>query len=465
MIKRSLTAGVVSLFILTGVVAQVNRSGLPLTQNYLPADMKSAEQNWVVTMDHRGVLYVGNIDDGVLEYDGISWKKIPIPNRSSVYSLATDKDGTIFVGAIGEIGYLEPDISGLMQYHSLLEKLDSAERKFTLNVWKIHCTEDRVYFCTTRKIYQYDYDGFKIIPLPSYSFFSFLVNNRLFIGNKVEGLMELKGDSVRSVLNGGYFGGKDIFTILPWKGDLLLVGTRKDGLFSYDQSTGSVRTGIVEDWVDKVFKEYTLYNGIVYSRDQIILSTLYGGGTFILDTALQVIHHITPGNSNIGKFIVTGYSRGTSDQVSPVWYAQAEGISRIDLNSSIRFFDDHSGISDFVMDIVRYRGVIYIATFDGVYRLVHTHDEGSYFVPLEKTSGIQSWVLHPFLNPETGMENLLIGTMEGIFLMDEKNRLTQFDNRVEGKLDPTQKFIVYAVARRLDRPRSFLDLPDLFQGL
>ncbi len=63
-------------------------------------------------------MYVGN-NDGILEYDGSTWRFIGTEKSTAIRSLAINKKGTIYVGAVGEIGYLEPDSSGNLKYISL----------------------------------------------------------------------------------------------------------------------------------------------------------------------------------------------------------------------------------------------------------------------------------------------------------------------------------------------------------
>ena len=83
-------------------------------------------------------MYFGNTE-GVLEYDGVSWRKIPVSNGSAVRALATDENGTVYVGAQGEFGYLRPDAQGALRYVSLLDRVPPDARKFT-DVWSVLAT-------------------------------------------------------------------------------------------------------------------------------------------------------------------------------------------------------------------------------------------------------------------------------------------------------------------------------------
>ena len=65
----TLSALVVSQFL----QAQPNKYGVPLITNYPYYETKGTEQNWCITQDPRGVVYVANQSKGVLEYDGVEW--------------------------------------------------------------------------------------------------------------------------------------------------------------------------------------------------------------------------------------------------------------------------------------------------------------------------------------------------------------------------------------------------------
>ena len=75
--------------------------GLPYIQNYTPKDYNYAHaQNWGIAQDERGVIYVANWD-GLLEYDGQTWRGIAIPNKN-MQSLAINREGRMFVGGVGD---------------------------------------------------------------------------------------------------------------------------------------------------------------------------------------------------------------------------------------------------------------------------------------------------------------------------------------------------------------------------
>ncbi len=65
------------------------QTGKPFIHNYTSKEYKAHVQNWSIAQDSRGVMYIGN-GDGILEFDGTSWRLIPIEAQSEVFGLFTD---------------------------------------------------------------------------------------------------------------------------------------------------------------------------------------------------------------------------------------------------------------------------------------------------------------------------------------------------------------------------------------
>ena len=152
---RSITilalAGLLATFVLQ---AQPNKYGVPLITNYPYYETRGTEQNYCITQDHRGVVYVGNIDKGILEFDGAEWRTIPVPNDAIVMSLATGDDGVVYVGSAGEFGRLEPDAGGSLYYHSLCDSTIRVQiPKF--DIWRTFFDDNKVYFCAGPVIFVY----------------------------------------------------------------------------------------------------------------------------------------------------------------------------------------------------------------------------------------------------------------------------------------------------------------------
>ena len=217
---------------------QINQNGLPIIQNYSNDIYGGSEQNWAIVQDHRGFVYVGNNDDGVLEYDGKNWRKISLPNQSIIRSLAVDENNIVFVGAVGEFGYLSPDEKGDLKYVSLTNLLDTAysfQDIFTILVF-----HDKICFCAIDAVFVYNYSTLKKqARLPRFSFLSFKAGNEIFTGNYLQGLLQLNADTVIPAKGGEKFIKMNVFSMIPYSGYYNIL-TGSEGIFKYDPDRKSV---------------------------------------------------------------------------------------------------------------------------------------------------------------------------------------------------------------------------------
>ena len=128
--------------------------GFPLITNHSFKDYDGAADNWAILQGDRGKIYAGN-GNGLLEYDGIAWRRYPLPNQSIVRSLAQGDSSKIYTGGVNELGYFQPDAAGKLSFHSLKEKLPAELRDFG-DVWQTVVLRGKVYFNVTSHLLMYD---------------------------------------------------------------------------------------------------------------------------------------------------------------------------------------------------------------------------------------------------------------------------------------------------------------------
>lgn len=105
-------------------------AGRPFLQRFGLRDYHAHGENWEAAQDGRGVLYSGN-KNVVLEYDGVTWRKLPVPGTTFVRGVAFDpKTDAVFVSAVDELGYLRLDPGGGRTFVSLLDRLPARARDF-----------------------------------------------------------------------------------------------------------------------------------------------------------------------------------------------------------------------------------------------------------------------------------------------------------------------------------------------
>ena len=422
--------------------SQINKYGVPFITNYTPHEYGASEQNWAIAQDNRGVMYFGNNDHGILEYDGSTWRKIPVSNKSIVRSLAVDAFGTVYVGAVSEFGYLAPDDLGKMQYNSFLNELDSADQDFA-DIFKIYVTDNEVVFGSREKLFIYDYLKFKTINLSLGAFFSYAINNVIFNGHFLEGLMILKVDSLNVVKGGDFFKRKGIFSINKYFDDQLLIGTGSEGLFKFNISTASVSGDFQYAEANNYLKENQLYHACQLSPTEYAFATLQKGA-IIMDQFGNITNQFIKDNGLQDETVINIYSNTESPYEEPLWLALNEGITKIEINSPLRKFGEEYDLMGAVNDIIRFNDKIFIATSLGVYYLNYTKQNQPEF---KKVKGInsgseisgQTQSLVKFNPNGLNDEFLLVGSNSGLYKIDKSLKSTYIDKQIRLENEKTLK--------------------------
>lgn len=384
--------------------------GIKYFNNYGPREYGLQPQNWSVLQDRRGMIYVGN-NGGLLEFDGVSWRVIRIPNKI-VRSLALGPAGTIFVGGNNEFGFLEPDSTGSLGYVSLSQHLGAAQKKF-LDVWKIHVLPEGIYFQSNELIFRLDNESSQIVETYSPSvpggrfFFSFECNGTLFVRQTQLGLTRVIPGSVKKIPNGERFAAHSIYMMAPFGVDeeKIFIGTGRDGFYIYDG--GKVIPFRTE--ADNYIKKNQLYHGIRLSTGDFALAVLRGG-LVILDPQGRVkqIFNKSCGLQDENVKYILEDSRGN------LWLALSSGVTKIEYNSPLTIYDNNLGLPGLVRTVTRFRSDLVAGTNNGLYKL--EPDDRFHLIP---GMSYNCWFLLPI------KQSLLAATSNGVFQINNSNSRTR----------------------------------------
>ncbi len=399
---------------------QLNRYGYPIVRNFTPEEYNGVEQNWSIIQDDRGVMYFANNDKGILEYDGVTWRTIPVKKNAIVRSFAKDNNGTIYVGTVGDFGYLSPNkTTGLLEYKSLLELLkDSTVKNKIQDLYKTYCYKNKIFFCSRQYILVYNGTSVESINLGDqkiYSnLFTFIVNNHIYIGSFFEGLRELQeNDSIVLAKGGAFYKKNDIYSMIPISNSKVLMITPA-GFFVYNQDTGeSADFTDKNSYLNKLKGSSIPYCGMVLDNNRI------GIGTIVAEqpTLLTVDQNGIPSeiiNKEIGLQDNWVYSMYQNPNAS-LWLAQDLGISKVEIHSAFHKFDEKSGLKGIVRDMVRFNNTLYVATTMGAFYLVNDNLGFPRFQPVKNTETTTDETFLIFTDPTTKKEKLLLGAQPGIF--------------------------------------------------
>ncbi|UCH97612.1 MAG: hypothetical protein JSV88_12400, partial [Candidatus Aminicenantes bacterium] len=373
-------------------------------------------QNWAVIQDKRGIIYVAN-NSGIKEFDGVSWRQIDVPNFK-VCSLALDETGNIYVGGKDEIGFLAPDSKGTLHYLSLVGHLDDSERNFA-DAWETHWTENGIYFRTSKFLFRWDPNSKEIKickpEKPGDSFkASFVCKEELFIRQENVGLMKMdRGtDSLMRVPGGETFAKKRICMMAPYDKKKLLIGTRSNGLYTYDIYDGIEAVPFFTG-VDHYLKEKEVAHGIRLSSGDFALATR-AGGLVVIDPHGRVKEIFNKAYGLQDDYVNYVFE----DYQGNLWLAMNKGISKIENVSPLSIYDEESSLPGNVQAVVKHQNHLYVGTDRGLFFLASPHE----FRP---AAGISSncWSLLSIAG------SLLAATTDGVFQVENDDIRRIIENR------------------------------------
>ena len=403
------------------------QSGMTYITNYPPEVYKGTSQNWAVVQDKRGVMFFGN-SNGVLEYDGITWRFIPMQN--TVRSLAIDSAGCVFVGSNGDFGYLHPDSLGRYQYRSLKEKIPQQHREFN-DVWNIFVSGNRVYFQTFEKIFIYQSEKFKVL-YPEKSFhLSFLVNHSFYVREVGKGLMICKNDSLLIIEGGERFADEKIYAMLPFRQNEILITTRTQGIVIYSpkQYNHFYKPAGFEA-LDNFVTQNMSYCGEILSNGCFAIGTLAGGIiVFNRQGKIQTIYNTGSGlqDNSIRKLY--------SDKNQQLWAALNNGLSLVQTNLPFQYYTEKNGLKGFPMCIYFFKNRLYVGTS----QFLCVQNPDGNFETIAGTEG-QNWQLYK------SNETLLLANINGLFEIKEKQAIPLIKNYGFINLTPVNNKSNYLLA-------------------
>lgn len=375
-----------------------SQSFRPPINNYSPKDYgsKSNPENWCVTQDSRGIIYVGNYN-GILEYDGHTWNFIVVKPGANVVSLATDSSSTIFVGSVGEFGFLEANEQGELLYRSLSDSLPDEISKFGV-VWKTYATKDAVYFQAEEHLYIYDYETVSAItPEDSYHT-SFLCNNEFYVRERGVGIRQLVDGKLETLNGTEFLAERGVFGILPYNGDLLIV-TQEEGFWVYNESGFSS----VGDWAWFDLANTGIVGAIQLSNGNYAVNTLLAG-VVILDRDLEIIEFI-----NKEKGIRSDDVKAVfEDRDQNLWFALQNGISKVIYNSPLSYYQENAGLEGGVEAVYRLGNNLLVGTSSGLFISGWRWSGRADFVAIPDVQS-QVWAIKVVEN------NLYIGASDGLY--------------------------------------------------
>ena len=247
----------------------------PPIENFSPVAYKAGNQNWAISQSDEKNIYFAN-NDGLLEFNGSSWKLYPTPNKSIMRSVNVINN-IIYTGSYMDIGYWIKNEMGNLVYTSLLDKLEIPlveDEQF----WNIVGFDSWVLFQSLDRIYIYNTidESFTIIESESTRAKIFVVNNEVYFQKGTEGFFKIEKGAPKFVLH------HPVFI------DNIIVG-----VYMIDQELVFVaENGFFYKWNNKKLILWSTASNKELNNANIYCSQRLKDGSFVLGSISNGIIHI-----------------------------------------------------------------------------------------------------------------------------------------------------------------------------
>lgn len=361
--------------------SQIKNIGTPAIKNYTKTDYQSGTQNWGIDQDGNGNLYFAN-NNGLLQFDGTSWRNHTIPNSLSIRSVKIDNEtGRIYVGGYNEFGYFESDSNGNLIYVSLVDLISDINFVKPDFIWKIHIYNDEVIFQSFQVAYLFKDNQIKLLKAPTRFQFSFIADNNLYIQDITEGILKYENGNLHPLKGTRVLNDSEVWGIFPMPNDELLIATLEKGLFIYGNK--QVRPWNTES--NLFIKKNSSLGGVFTNNELIVINSVLNG-IIICNIQGKIIQHINierglQNNTVLSSFI---------DNKNNLWLGLDNGISFINTNSPFTYFTSSDRLSSVYASVI-HKGFLYAATNQGVFcHLLNSSFLDKTFTLVEGTTA-QSW--------------------------------------------------------------------------
>jgi diguanylate cyclase (GGDEF)-like protein len=330
--------------------------GTPLLRRYLPQDYNATPQHWSVATDKDGRLFVGNAE-GVLRYDGEKWDLIGLPGKQLGRDVVTGMDGRIYVGSYDSFGWLQTTPDGEVVYQELLTAagLKGRDREVG-DVWQVLVTNEGVYFRGQSVLHflSYDHKLVKHWLLGENQRSIFAQGNQLFGRIEGQGFCRFVDGRFDLEPGGEMFAHQRLPGVINQPGWRLLVGDQ--GFYRADASGIRPMPGDA---------------GSELRGSQVSVVQPLQDGSFVVGTregelfrygADYRLHE----RVSLGSFAIVALG---SDQEGGLWAATEGDLVRMSLPSPWSFIGAAQGLGGTVFDFEWYDGALWLGTTRGIVRM------------------------------------------------------------------------------------------------
>jgi signal transduction histidine kinase len=380
--------------------------GWPEIRNFNTTEIGGGStQNWFITQDEQGLLYVGN-NSRLLQFDGVNWRSY-VPNGLTVLSVAPSGN-RLYYGSNNLFGMMVPDSIGNLRSIPLHSRLP-AQAPPPNSVWAVAVHGEDVYFRDQSHLYQWRDSLISWQPMAGLARFH-AIGEKLYVYESQRGIAYVEQGQLRDVPGGSAFQRRTVYAILPGSHpDALHIITRSMGI---DRLTPEGKTTVetpIHDWL----RTAQVYAAIALRQGGYAIGSLQDG-LIITDDDFQPLLHLTTENGLIDNGVLTLYQ----DHENGIWVGTNNGLSRIIWPPRFTTFDNRSGIPQSLHRVFVSGGKLFAGGTTGVF----VSPEVDPSLPFPSTNFRQIDEINGFVNVLIEVPaGVVAGTDAGAWLITEND--------------------------------------------
>ena len=427
---------------------------IPLTTTFTTQDYQGGIQNWDITQDHRGFIYVAN-NFGLLEFDGTQWNNYIVPNSTRIRSLLADSS-RIYIGGQGQLGYFEANTVGNLVFTSLKELIDDEDNNLD-DIWNIYRYRNEIVFCSIDKLLFYNGTAIRVLRPDTSLGYTFCVDSQLFSYSITYGLLQLQGQELKPHPEGAFFAGKTIVAMLRDEEGHPLAVTREGDVVRIDTANISLLVAASE-----LIPDLTVNTATRLADGTIALGTQNDGVLIVSETG-ETTRHLTNETGLKSRTVTSLYQ----DEFGNLWVGLNNGISYVELNSPFSFINEQAGIPGTGYAARSFQDYIYLGTNNGLYywspkgnqyqavnnssgqvyalaevdsQLVLNHHRGAFTVEQDRAELFFGQTGTWYMRQVPGQATYICGTYEGFYLFKKHRGQFRMVQKVEGINESSRVF-------------------------
>ena len=402
--------------------------------NYLPRDYNSGANNFAITQNEKGLIFVAN-DNGILIYDGSQkWQICKRSDDVTITNIARTSDNKIVYGCVdGDFGALEKNSKGKFYLNSFKQNIAEADQPKEA-IRQIIDLNGKIYFLSSDKLIEYSNSKFQVFnPTQSFHTRALVMGNHLFIVDVENTISVLQNGVLKAVMNTAELSNFKPFFCLPLNNTEFAVGIRSEGFYKaiYDSinPTKTVFFKIQAPCNDEL-QEAEFNNGLILKNGTFVITT-NKKGAFVLNNKLEVVEKFNSKNGLNDDNVKSVFEDANGNLWFPLYY----GISYLETNSNLFKYTKANNIKGPVQSASFYNGQLYIATDKGVQ---YYSESVQAFIDLPGFDK-QTWYLLNYNN------KLFICSQKGVFVYNGKTIDQVSENNTHFIFhDPYQPNLLYA---------------------